>query len=184
MFRQLIRAALGLSLLVGGSAIAEDKAMCGCGKPMEQCQKEGCTCGQGDGGQCALHAGKGMGMGMMGMHHGGMMGGMPTFDAKTVATFKGTVTSIDRVEHQKGMVGVHLRVQSGADSLVVHLGPATFVDPKMTFAVKDEVEFKGSKIAFNNESTVLATTVTRGGKSLELRKDDGTPLFRGPMSPR
>lgn len=196
MVRHLIRAAFGLSLMLGSVALAEDKA-CACGKSMEQCQKEGCTCDKADGGECPLHHGQQMGMhhgdgamgGGMTMHHGdgamggGMtMGGMPKFDVATVGTFKGTVTAIDRMEHKPGMTGVHLRLHSGTENLVVHLGPSTFVDPKMTFAVNDEVEVKGSRITLHDEPTVLATTVSKGGKSLELRSTDGKPLF--PMGPK
>jgi hypothetical protein len=195
MVRHLIRAALGLTLVLGSAALADDKAACACGKSMEQCQKEGCTCDKADGGECPLHHGQAKG-GAMDMHHGdgamaggmtmhhgdGAMGGMPKFDVATVGTFKGTVTAIDRMEHKPGMTGVHLRLRSGTENLVVHLGPSSFVDPKMTFAVNDEVEVKGSRITLHDEPTVLATTVSKGGKSLELRSHDGTPLF--PMGPK
>jgi hypothetical protein len=63
----------------------------------------------------------------------------------------------------------------------VHLGPAAYVDPKMAFAAKDEVEVTGSRVVLGGEPAVLATTVKKGGQALELRQADGTPLFRGPM---
>ena len=69
----------------------------------------------------------------------------------------------------------------GDESIVVLAGPAFFIDPKLTFAVNDEVQATGSKITFEGAPTLLATTLTKNGKTVEIRKADGTPLFsRGP----
>jgi hypothetical protein len=186
MLHHLIRVILAGSLLLAVPALAADPASCACGQPGAQCQQPGCACTQADGGQCPMagQMGKGMGMGMGGPHRmgpGPMMGGMAAFDAKTVETFKATVTAVERMERGPGMVGVHLRVAVGAETRVVHLGPAAYVDPKMTFAEKDEVEVTGSRVTLAGEPAVLATTVKKGGKALELRKADGAPLFRMPM---
>jgi len=163
---RLIRVVLGLSLLAGGAALADETAA-----STQACPKEGCTCSQGPASPCPVHRGKGAGLTRR-----------PAFDAKTVATFRGTVTAVERVAHGEGLVGVHLRVQSGTQTLVVRLGPASFVDPRATFAAKDAIEVRGSKVTFDGEPTVLAMTVKKGGKAVELRRDDGTPLFRLPPS--
>lgn len=184
MGRNLIRVILTASLLATLPTLAADPAPpCGCGRTAAQCQQEGCTCGQLDGGQCPM-AGGAMGMPMGGqgrMGPGPMMGGMAAFDATTVETFKGTVTAVERLQRMPGMAGIHLTVQVGAGTRVVHLGPAMYVDPRMTFAAKDEVEVTGSRVQLAGAPAVLAVTVKKAGKVLELRKADGTPLFRGPM---
>ncbi len=154
--------------------------------PAEACGQAGCTCASGI---CPVHGpnarwrphammgpggGRGMGRGPGPMH------AMPMFDAKTIVTVKGTVTAIDRVEHGTGFVGVHLKVKAGEETYVVHVGPSFYIDPKMTFAVGDAIEATGSKVTFQGELTLLATTVSKGGQAVEIRKPDGTPLFRGP----
>lgn len=184
MGRNLIRVILTASLLATLPTLAADPAPpCACGAMGAQCQQQGCACGQADGGQCPMGGGA-MAMPMGGpgrMGAGPMMGGMAAFDASTVETFKGTVAAVDRVQRMPGMAGVHLKVQVGAETRVVHLGPAMYVDPRMTFAAKDEVEVTGSRVQLAGEPAVLAVAVKKAGKVLELRKADGTPLFRGPM---
>ncbi len=75
---------------------------------------------------------------------------------------------------------MHLKVKAGEETLVVHLGPADFVDPKGTFARGDEVEVTGSRIALNGVPTVLSTKVKRGALVVEPRAADGTPNFKMP----
>lgn len=163
---------LMLALLFPAMASA-DGGTCACGMSNDACQQTGCTCPAST---CPVHAGharhRGMGPGPM---------AMPSFDAKTVQTVRGTVVGVDRVEHRPGMVGVHLRVKVGTETLVVHAGPGSFIDPKMQFAVNDAIEATGSRLTFNAEPTLLATTITRGGKTVAIREADGTPLFRMPM---
>lgn len=204
MRTHLLGATLGLTLLAALPALAGDPAPCRCGGGPAACAGMACACGGADGGACAgpgmgLGGGMGMGPGMhrgmaggcpgadggactgpgMGMGPGPMMmGGQAAFDARTVSTFQGTVTAVERVQRGPGMTGVHLRVQAGAESLEVHLGPAAYVDPRLTFAAKDAVEVQGSRVTLGGQAAVLAIRVTKGGKTLELRRADGTPLFR------
>ncbi len=157
-----------------------DGGTCACGRSNEQCQQMGCTCGAAPDAQCPVHGKHAMGPGMMGMHRGMMGGPMAQFDPKTVTSVKGTVAEVVRVDHGNGFVGTHLKVKVGAEVLVVHVGPQAFIDPKMTFAAGDAIEATGSRITFQNEPTLLATTVKKGGKTVEIRKPDGTPLFTPP----
>jgi hypothetical protein len=131
------------------------------------CQGAACACGQtGEGAACPLH------------RRPKKAFPKPAFDANTVVTMYGTVTKVDRPEHAPGLTGVHLTVQVGQQTMTVHLGPADFVDGKLAFAAKDAVQFTGSSVTWNGQPTVLATVVTRGGTTVRLREDDGTPLFR------
>jgi hypothetical protein len=145
--------------LLPALAVADDAAA--------GCQGTACTCGQtGEGASCPLH------------HRGAKKAfPRPTFDANTVVTMYGTVTAVERPEHAPGLTGVHLKVLVGRQTLTVQLGPADFVDGKLAFAEKDAVQFTGSSVTWNGQPTVLATLVTRGGTTVRLREDDGTPLF-------
>lgn len=139
------------------------------------CEGASCTCG-GENGQCPLHRpgskrAKQASQAKVDFPR-------PAFDANTVATMYGTVTSVERLSHGPGFVGVHLKVQVGRQLVTVHLGPAHFVDPKLSFAEKDVVQFTGSNVTFEGRPTVVATLVTRGQHTVRLREDDGTPLFR------
>lgn len=160
-------------LLLSPPAFADD-AKCACGKTAAECQKAGCSCGSP--GECPMHGKMGMGMGMK---HGMHAAGLPVFDAKTVTTIKGEVTAVERFAQENGPVGLHLRVKSGDATYFVALGPSPFVDPKLTFAEKDQVEVSGSKVTFDGGPALIATLVKKGDTSLKLRKPDGTPLCRG-----
>lgn len=130
------------------------------------CEGTSCTCA-GEGGRCPLH------------RPGSKKSfPRPAFDANSITTMYGTVTAVEREPHAPGLVGVHLKVRVGQQTLTVHLGPASFVDPKMSFTEKDLVQFTGSNVTWKGEPTVLVTVVTRGDKTVRLRQDDGTPLFR------
>lgn len=131
------------------------------------CQGATCSCGTGEGGRCPLH------------RPGSTKNfSRPAFDAHAIITMYGTVTAIEREEHAPGLVGVHLKVKVGQQTMTVHLGPSAFVDPKLAFAEKDAVQFTGSRVTWRGQPTVLATVITRGEKTVRLREDDGTPLFR------
>ncbi|MEW5737566.1 MAG: hypothetical protein AB1938_01505 [Myxococcota bacterium] len=146
---------LAFSLVFSPLALSEE--------PSSGCQGAACTCGQkGEGAQCPLHR-----------PGSKKSASKPVFDANTVATMFGTVTAIER--HTQG---VHLKVQVGRQTLTVHLGPADFVDARLSFAEKDAVQFTGSNVTWEGQPLVLATVVTRGEKTVRLREDDGRPLFR------
>lgn len=171
MKRLLLAVALGSSLFAP-VALADEACACG----MAGCE-HACTCSAG---VCPLHRpGKGPGAGPRGPG----AGALPAFDAKTVTTVKGTVTAVERHAHGDGQVGVHLTVSAGAETLEVHLGPAAFVDPKLTFAKGDAVTVVGSRVTVEGAPALLATVVTRGTTSLTLRAADGTPRFRGQGRP-
>jgi hypothetical protein len=160
MLRILVRSAVVLALALAPGALADELTT--------DCQGSACTCGQGEGAHCPLHR---PGSKRAAQH-------LPTFDANTVSTMYGTVAAVEREAHGPGVVGVHLKVKVGQQTLTVRLGPADFVDPLVTFAAADAVQFTGSNVLVDGQPNVLATEVTREGKTVRLRRDDGTPLFR------
>ncbi len=159
----LLAAILG-SAVLAIPALAADECACG-----EAGCEQACTC---ESGMCALHRG--------GRSNPARMSERPVFDAKTVTTFEGVVKEVQRVPHGPQFVGLHLVMSVRGELITVHLGPADFVEPKLTFAAGDVVKAAGSRLTFKGNPTLLATVVKKGSASLELRAADGTPKFRGP----
>ena len=160
MRRTLARSALILALSLAPAAVADELTT--------DCQGAACTCGQGEGAHCPLHR--------PGSKRTTLF--LPAFNSNTVSTMYGTVAAVEREIHGRGLVAVHLKVKVGQQVLTVRLGPADFVDPLVTFAAADAVQFTGSNVLVDGQPNVLATEVTREGKTVRLRQDDGTPLFR------
>ncbi len=103
------------------------------------------------------------------------------YNTETVATLKGTVESVERVTPSKGMSpGVHLVVRTEAGAESVHLGPSWFIENQdVKIEPGDQVEIKGSKVTYQGESAVIAAEVIKGSEKLELRDDDGVPVWAG-----
>jgi hypothetical protein len=110
----------------------------------------------------------------------GMMGERPVFDPATIVTISGTVKEVLRQPHGPGFVGLHLATLVNDELVTVHLGPAAFVEPRLTFAVGDTFEATGSRVMFKGAPVLLTTVVKKGAQTLELRGKDGAPKFRSP----
>jgi hypothetical protein len=119
-----------------------------------------------------------------GMGMGGGMGGR-LYNPQTVTTVTGQVEKWEDLPSMgmgagQGMKfrGITLKTDQG--SLMVHLGPAWYLDEKK-FAVQagDTVEATGSKVTLNNQPALIAREVTVQGATLKLRDDQGLPLWRG-----
>jgi hypothetical protein len=108
---------------------------------------------------------------------------MHNYDPKTEVTLTGTVESIDRAGYANiPRMGVHLILKTGNETTEVHLGPAAFVDRKMTFKKDDTVQITGSKVTMMGRMVVIAREVKKGGEVLKLRDENGVPLqSRGQM---
>lgn len=124
--------------------------------------------------QHRCRAGHGPGMAM---HRG--QGSM--FDPATVQTLKGKVTGIERIEMEMCHgAGVHLMLESDAERISVHLGPAWYLDNQdQTLDVGDEIEVTGSKTTYRGEPAIIAAEVKRGDAVLRLRDERGFPAWRG-----
>lgn len=155
----MIRLGLALTLLVTAPALANE--------PEDgNCEQTGCTCSAG---QCPLH-------------RPGSRPRLPAFDPATVSSFSGVILGIEREAHGREVSGVTLMVRRGDETLVVHLGPAPYIDERAQFAKGDVVEVTGSHVVIDGQAAVLSTRVKRGGRVLKLRDDSGAPLFKLPAS--
>jgi hypothetical protein len=101
------------------------------------------------------------------------------YDPKSIETFSGEVTSVDRITPFKGMVGgVHMNVKTDKETISVQLGPSYYLENQdVKIAAKDKVEVKGSRISFGGKPAIIAAEVKKGDDVLKLRDDAGFPLW-------
>ncbi|HOT44706.1 MAG TPA: DNA-binding protein [Spirochaetota bacterium] len=97
------------------------------------------------------------------------------YDRATVETRKGTV--VDIKTYDRG--GIHVTLKADKGSIDVHLGPAFYLDKKVTIAKGDVISVTGSRVTYDGVAAIIAREVEKGGVKVQLRKDDGTPLWAG-----
>ena len=102
----------------------------------------------------------------------------PAFEPKTVETLEGEIVDVTRMEHGKGIVGVHIMLKTDKESVEVHLGPACFVDNlDLKVAKGDRATVKGSRVKTMRGPAVLTQEITTNGKTTTLRTADGAPAW-------
>ena len=133
---------------------------------------------------------KGKGMGQMKM----------MYDPSTIETMRGEVVSVDSVKMSESMMkmmgmakgkslmgtayGVHISVKADKETIPVHLGPAWFVANQDTkILVNDTIEVHGSRITYEEKPALCAAEAKKGANVLNLRNEDGTPLWSGKDMP-
>ena len=101
------------------------------------------------------------------------------FNNYALQTIYGKIIEIDTVTPYPDMsYGIQLKVKAGNEEFKVHLGPAWFVlHQDVGFARGNDVEVKGSKVAFNGVPTILAVELKHKDKVLLLRDSDGVPYW-------
>jgi hypothetical protein len=101
------------------------------------------------------------------------------YDPATERTYGGVVTSVISVAGSDGTVGVHLNLKTATGSVVkVQVGPAVFIGMNnFSFLVDDLVLVTGADVSHAGEQAVWARQVSKGGHTLVLRSDDGTPRW-------
>jgi hypothetical protein len=103
------------------------------------------------------------------------------YDNKTVKTISGEVVVVDTLPSQKGMRGgIHMMLKSDKETISVHLGPSWFLEKqKVKVAVGDKIVATGSRITYQDKSTIIAAEVKKGEELLKLRDENGIPLWSG-----
>ncbi len=112
----------------------------------------------------------------------GMGGGYARFyDPKTVETTSGQVTEVDQTVFMKGMrKGVHLTLNTGKESVSVHVGPIWYLENQDVKIEKgDKIEVTGSRITFDGKPAIIAAEIEKGGQTLKLRDENGVPVWAG-----
>ncbi len=101
------------------------------------------------------------------------------YDPAREVVVPGHVLEIARFVPQAGMAeGVHAYVDAGREKVWVELGPAVFVDAQpLQLAVGDAVTVTGALVTRGDDHVVLASVVTKDGKSLKFRSASGDPAW-------
>lgn len=124
------------------------------------------------------------------MHHPGYWqggpngprgGGMPCldddqgFDPAALETLNGTVTA---VEQYGGRRGVFLDMQTGQETVEVHLGPDWYLESQgFTVQNHSPIEVTGYRNNFDGHAEIMAATVKQGSQEIRLRDANGYPLW-------
>jgi hypothetical protein len=104
------------------------------------------------------------------------------YDPKSMETVSGEVTQVQtRGRRAKSL---NLQVKTAKETLMVLLGPASYLEQqKMTLALGDKVEIKGSRIQHPSQALLIAGEVKKGDLVVKLRDDQGKPLW-SPQGPK
>ncbi len=104
--------------------------------------------------------------------------GARNYNVANEITVKGTVEDVQTLTSQKGSAGLHLTFKSDQGTFEVHVGPSAYVSSKQfSFAKDDNIEVIGSKMKLNGQDTLIARQITKNGKTLALRNEQGFPLW-------
>ena len=76
-------------------------------------------------------------------------------------------------------------VKTDQGNITVHLGPARYINQhQIVLKPGDAVEVTGSKMEMGGGTMMVAKEVKVGGKTFQLRDDQGVPLWRGQGRPQ
>jgi len=106
------------------------------------------------------------------------------YDPSTLETVVGEVVQVQRGPlGKKGKVDmVRLTLKTDQETILVFLGPATFVDAQpLKLAPGDKVEVTGSRQrhAARGLAFINAGALKKDGQVMQIRDDQGKPLWRG-----
>ena len=100
------------------------------------------------------------------------------YERSMETTVGGTITELISVFGADGAVGVHAIVKTSAGLVHVQIGPATYIGESNFFFLKDDlVAIVGAKVSRNGATDVWARSITKDGRTLVLRDEDGTPKW-------
>ena len=101
------------------------------------------------------------------------------YDPSAEVSYGGIISTVVGVTAPDGIVGVHLDLKTGTGVIVkVHLGPAMFIGMNnFSFFADEQVLVTGSLVSHGGETALWARQVSKAGKTLTLRSEDGTPRW-------
>ena len=107
-----------------------------------------------------------------------------TFDQTSMKTVSGEVIKVERVVPKGGNYSeMQIELIVFADTrepIPVYLGPIWFVigpDRRIPFKSGDRITATGSWITSRTEPFLIATAVTKGDRTLNLRRENGSPVW-------
>ncbi len=102
------------------------------------------------------------------------------YKAEAVQTIHGTVKSVKTFRLEGTSIrGLSLQILTDEGKVMtVHVGPYPYVERQhVSFHPGDKVTISGSPASWNGRDIVLAARITVGDKTLDLRSNEGKPLW-------
>ena len=101
------------------------------------------------------------------------------YDPRTVETVNGEITAVRKFTPPgKGADGSRFTLKTDQGPIEVILGPNWYVERQsFGLAPQDKVTVEGSRVAVDGKPTIIATEVTKGGKTWKLRHKSGMPVW-------
>ena len=107
------------------------------------------------------------------------------YDPQKVVIIQGTIEKLETITRQGRQATNNrktqiARIRTDQGSRVVHLGPVEFLARQQFLPTTgDLVEVTGGRIDTRQGEVILATSVTAGGRTLQLRDARGIPVWTG-----
>jgi hypothetical protein len=99
----------------------------------------------------------------------------PKWNPATVETLSGKLIGVWRSRRFGVVVGLDIGKE---DVILLDVGPAYYVESKITFAAGDALEAHGSRVTFTNgKQGMLVATLKRGDLTVNIRNDKGKKLW-------
>jgi hypothetical protein len=95
---------------------------------------------------------------------------VPKWNPATVETISGKLVGVWRNKHYGVVVGIDTDKD---DVVLLSVGPAYFIDPKITFAADDQIEATGSRVHYHEKVEMLVSTLKRGDLTVHVRSAKG-----------
>jgi hypothetical protein len=104
----------------------------------------------------------------------------PQYDRKTEVAMAGVVREVSDFRCEFGWRGTHLTLDSDRGAILVHVGPASWLQKKRFFLLAgDRIEVTGSLQAAAGTEFLIARMISNQEKILKLRSKRGTPKWSG-----
>lgn len=105
----------------------------------------------------------------------------PMYQWGTEKTLQGTVKEVQWVQGRvPWMKGVHLVIGTEEGTFTAMLGPYYVLQSQGYEPQEgDKVDLLGSVLKINDQNVIVVKTLTSGEKTIQLRDDQGFPVWRG-----
>ena len=104
------------------------------------------------------------------------------YDPPAEIAVSGQILHVVSFPAPDGAVGLHFDLQTPAGMLNVHVAPALFIGQQnVSYFADDQVVIVGVKASIDGNTSFIARSITRDGKTLMLRAADGTPAWTPPV---
>lgn len=100
------------------------------------------------------------------------------YDPATVVTIQGAVVGKANVDLEGAAQTMLVELSSGGDFITAALAPETYLAGRVSVGVTDQIEVTGSRIARPGRRFIVARSIRKGSKTVELREENGRPLWQ------